>query len=337
LTVNVPGAAQGRAELRAFRAQRVPLTALGYQIPTELPLYDSGPVNFRVQVLNAGNLQLSPSGKVVLTDLFGNTAASLDLPTDQVFPGDTATFVASWTSPPAVGVFNARLSLQAGEASLVADERLVVLPWQQVLAAALFLLALRLLLGNRFSLPIPVRRRTTPAVAAAGTSNVLRAHVSRYSDQPIPTAERALPAGAPLEPGAVVAEPVGTVRNQAAQAAEPAASPTPAPESPPAAPSVPAPAGHLNGRAEQLDVLEMLHWGQQAARNGERLVAYRIFVHVVEIDPRNEEAWLWRAATAADPHESRQCLERVLQLNPNNPRAHRGLEALEQQFAQRGV
>src|SRR5215210_1888971 len=68
-----------------------------------------------------------------------------------------------------------------------------------------------------------------------------------------------------------------------------------------------------------------LRWGQQAARSGYAAVAHALFVSAIEADPRNADAWLWRAATAASPAEGVACLERVLQIDPANLRALAGL------------
>src|SRR5207249_1966755 len=80
-----------------------------------------------------------------------------------------------------------------------------------------------------------------------------------------------------------------------------------------------------NSRADSLDPHRLIHWGQQAARAGDRAVAYRLFAKAVGMDPSNEEAWLWRAASAANTDETRRCLEQVLRLNPNNQQARQGL------------
>jgi hypothetical protein len=336
LTVNVPGAAEAKSELVGFQAQRVPLMLLSYQIPTDLPFYDSGPVVFRAQVRNSGELQLSPGGSVVVTDLLGNRVANLDLPADQVFPGDTATYAVPWLSPPALGWFKATLALQAGDASLTAEEQLVVLPWQQVLAALLFVVALRLLLGSGFSFPVLGRRQVATAGAEGSAGELPRAHAAQAAAQPVLSAEQAPLASATLEEQPAPRR-VGPDHAQTNETVEPVVSAAPAVEATTASTPAPELAGQLNGKAEQRDVLELLQRGQQAARSGERLAAYRMFVQVVEIDPRNEEAWLWRAATTVDPRECRQCLEWVLQLNPSNQRARRGLESLEPQVARAGV
>jgi hypothetical protein len=82
-----------------------------------------------------------------------------------------------------------------------------------------------------------------------------------------------------------------------------------------------------------LDAPALVRRGQQAAREGSRTIAHRFFLEALDIDPSQEEAWLWLAATSDDPRESRHCLEFVLSRNPSHERAQRGLAALDAQRA----
>jgi len=84
----------------------------------------------------------------------------------------------------------------------------------------------------------------------------------------------------------------------------------------------------LNGRASgdgRHDAVALLGRGQAAARAGQRSAAYRLFIETLELEPSNEEAWLWRAGTSLHPVEAICCLEIVLALNPGNDRARQGL------------
>jgi tetratricopeptide (TPR) repeat protein len=193
----------------------------------------------------------------------------------------------------------------------VAEERLLVLPWQQVLAAALFVVLLGLLLGPRLSLPLRGRRR-------ASSDGVLRSHVAKYQEHQ--AAETAPARSLDAAPGGAV-------------------SPEQAPPDPVAVSSEPADpsAGRLtsSGQGSELAPLELLRQGREAARAGDRLVAYRLFVQVLELDPDSEEAWLWRAGTAEQPDEMVRCLTRVLEINPDNPRARRGLAEVQERLAGR--
>ena len=111
----------------------------------------------------------------------------------------------------------------------------------------------------------------------------------------------------------------------------PSPSASPLPPAPPA--SQPAPSGGDNWLAHQVDVGELIRWGKQAAREGDLLVAHRLFVRAVEIDPSSEDAWLWLAGTSEQPEEAVRSLEQVLRINPFNERAHRGLSDATRRLA----
>ena len=78
-------------------------------------------------------------------------------------------------------------------------------------------------------------------------------------------------------------------------------------------------------RAEEAEVLRLLRWGQQLARAGNRYQAQEVFLQVLEIAPRSEEAWLWLAGTSESVDELQRYLRIVLQINPSNARALLGL------------
>lgn len=68
--------------------------------------------------------------------------------------------------------------------------------------------------------------------------------------------------------------------------------------------------------------------GSAALRAGDRKRAYELLAQAVRHDPRNEQAWLWLSGALQDSAKRRACLERVLQLNPRNETARRGLASL---------
>jgi hypothetical protein len=102
-----------------------------------------------------------------------------------------------------------------------------------------------------------------------------------------------------------------------------------------AKPATPPPAavavGPLIGRRDQIG--EMLHWAKNTARAGDREAAHSVILEVLRVQPDNAEAWLWRAATAADPAESMGCLTRVLEIEPDNHFARQGLTTLRAQHS----
>jgi len=56
--------------------------------------------------------------------------------------------------------------------------------------------------------------------------------------------------------------------------------------------------------------------------------ARHILADHIRANPRDEAAWLLMSACVDTPERQRQCLERVLQINPNNPHAIEGLKEL---------
>ncbi len=76
--------------------------------------------------------------------------------------------------------------------------------------------------------------------------------------------------------------------------------------------------------------------GQEAARKGDREVAYGLIRQALETDPRNVDAWIWLAATTESPRESVICLKTALLLDPENPKAKRGLAYYQPQLDESG-
>lgn len=72
--------------------------------------------------------------------------------------------------------------------------------------------------------------------------------------------------------------------------------------------------------------LAQLRDGIAAARNGDKPQARILLAAAVELQPHNEQAWLWSASVADDPRTSLECLERVLELNPKSERARSGIK-----------
>lgn len=76
------------------------------------------------------------------------------------------------------------------------------------------------------------------------------------------------------------------------------------------------------------DFEQTLQDGINAARRGDRNTGRRLLQEVIDQDPDNELAWIWMASCVTTLAERRNCLERVLEINPNNARARQALEAL---------
>ena len=67
--------------------------------------------------------------------------------------------------------------------------------------------------------------------------------------------------------------------------------------------------------------------GRAAARAGQRARARRYFAAVLEIDARQADAWLARAAVVDDPQEKLAHLARVLELDPGNRQAREAIRS----------
>jgi hypothetical protein len=76
------------------------------------------------------------------------------------------------------------------------------------------------------------------------------------------------------------------------------------------------------------DLGRKLKDGIDAARRGDRATARKLLEQVVIADENNELAWMWLASTVNTLSERRACLEKVLEINPNNARARDAIQQL---------
>ena len=81
----------------------------------------------------------------------------------------------------------------------------------------------------------------------------------------------------------------------------------------------------VNGNPSPLDdqarFAEYLQAGVKAAQSGDRKSARNFLMSAVDIDPHNENAWLWLASISEYPEELLVFLNNVLDINPTNERA----------------
>ncbi len=77
------------------------------------------------------------------------------------------------------------------------------------------------------------------------------------------------------------------------------------------------------------NVEAMVREGVNALKAGRKEEASVLLLKAVELDPYNEDAWLWLSGIVESPEDQRTCLENVLSINPNNARARSGLEYLD--------
>jgi hypothetical protein len=77
-----------------------------------------------------------------------------------------------------------------------------------------------------------------------------------------------------------------------------------------------------------MDITAALNQAILAAKAGRNSEARRLLESVLNVDERNEQAWLWMSGVVDDAEERAICLENVLTINPDNQVARQGLAAL---------
>ena len=73
---------------------------------------------------------------------------------------------------------------------------------------------------------------------------------------------------------------------------------------------------------------DLLQEGIEAFQEGDRGRAHELLSQVVEIDPENEQAWYYLAASEGDPTLRKEYLGRVLEINPGNAKAREVLDRI---------
>ncbi len=73
---------------------------------------------------------------------------------------------------------------------------------------------------------------------------------------------------------------------------------------------------------------DLLSQGIAAAKAGQREQARDLLMQVVQQDQYNEKAWLWLSGVVDSDEDRCLCLENVLEINPDNAWARRGLDRL---------
>jgi hypothetical protein len=71
-----------------------------------------------------------------------------------------------------------------------------------------------------------------------------------------------------------------------------------------------------------------LHEAIKAIKAGDKTTGRRLLMQFVQVNPRNETAWLWLAAVVTEPEQKQQYLQKVLAINPDNVTAKQGLAQL---------
>src|SRR5689334_23944910 len=82
------------------------------------------------------------------------------------------------------------------------------------------------------------------------------------------------------------------------------------------------------------DIHNLLHQAMDALTRGDKPLARDLLTSVLEVDDRNEQAWLWLSGAVDSPAEQRICLENVLTINPGSTAAKQGLVYLDKLAAE---
>jgi len=71
--------------------------------------------------------------------------------------------------------------------------------------------------------------------------------------------------------------------------------------------------------------MEKLTQAIDLIKSGEKARGKRLLTEIIRTNPQNERAWLWMTLVVDTQEQRRECLERVLAINPDNARARAGL------------
>jgi len=73
---------------------------------------------------------------------------------------------------------------------------------------------------------------------------------------------------------------------------------------------------------------DLLQQAIAAIKAGDKVKGQQLIAQVLKADPRSESAWIWMSGIVDTDKQRRDCLEKVLSINPNNAQAKMGLEKL---------
>jgi hypothetical protein len=75
--------------------------------------------------------------------------------------------------------------------------------------------------------------------------------------------------------------------------------------------------------------VSLLQQAISAIKAGDKAVGQNLLEQFIKTNPQNEVAWLWLAVVQENPARKKECLQRVLKINPGNNTAKQGLAQLE--------
>lgn len=91
----------------------------------------------------------------------------------------------------------------------------------------------------------------------------------------------------------------------------------------------------LNTEDAHVDQVSVwLREGIAAVKAGQKERAHELLIRVVARDEQNAQAWLWLSSVVESLEDRKVCLENVLEIDPNNAPARKGLDWVRQQMPQ---
>jgi hypothetical protein len=77
-----------------------------------------------------------------------------------------------------------------------------------------------------------------------------------------------------------------------------------------------------------------LRQAREAIRASNKALGRHFLQQALAINPQSEIGWLWMSTVVDDPMEQRRCLERVLEINPENAKAKKGISLIDSHIAE---
>jgi hypothetical protein len=78
---------------------------------------------------------------------------------------------------------------------------------------------------------------------------------------------------------------------------------------------------------------DLVQRGIAALEAGDKVQACRLLGRAIQANPQDEQAWLWLSGAVESDQERLMCLNKVLEINPANEAAKRGVAALREKQA----
>jgi hypothetical protein len=85
------------------------------------------------------------------------------------------------------------------------------------------------------------------------------------------------------------------------------------------------------------DVNAIVQQAISAYKANDKAKARELLLQAVDLDEHNEQAWMWMSTVVDSLEEQQICLENVIQINPNNERAKKGLVVIKEKLGMSGA